>query len=657
MPDKLPPYELLAEFDGERQDKLLSVETTLEYREVDDNDWLYIEILAADETFLDERWFWIKGTEQITIDKDTPKIDFYDLLVDECNLQGGTYIINYCIKRKAVWPNEWVRVAQISKNKMEMREDAPTDEDALINIRKPLIQGEYYAPLDIEHDKAGVVKAVSWLYDEHYKDETLILKTAEAIPRSIKVGDEIELWDEIASRNQIKIQIKIEEPEGLETYTELRGPIVTLDINKEMADATEFEAWEDVLSGTRQTNIDILNASLSQSAGARLNIDYTDFSNFVHFSSAKERLTNFQYKMALIEYYTSQSAYHSGDAMVGAESSSVSGSELYVSLSADFTDKSDKIIGGFDDYEKYLYFESSSLESQNTFVYNTTWPKSTNVKPHKPLSITSSLAQSWLTQSLFSASLYDESNMSYLRKTVPSNIEADPNNAGFLLFIDMVAQHFDICYNYIDQLQSQRGRDESLDSGISRDLIFETIKSFGWVPQAGLDLSSIWSYWLGTNESGSYQQTSSAEYPTGGLSQPTLKYVVSESKAYKDLELEPISRIINNLPYILKTKGTNRGLKALLNCYGIPASFFKIQEFGGAEPQRNISSSHLRSIDVNNHSLQFQGGQYDSDSKFSAVSGGWDNATNTVEIRFKAADTNPAHASMSIFSVHATPSM
>ena len=125
-----------------------------------------------------------------------------------------------------------------------------------------------------------------------------------------------------------------------------------------MADATEFEAWEDVLSGTRQTNIDILNASLSQSAGARLNIDYTDFSNFVHFSSAKERLTNFQYKMALIEYYTSQSAYHSGDAMVGAESSSVSGSELYDSLSAVFTDKSDKIIGGFDDYEKYLYFES-----------------------------------------------------------------------------------------------------------------------------------------------------------------------------------------------------------------------------------------------------------------------------------------------------------
>ena len=42
-------------------------------------------------------------------------------------------------------------------------------------------------------------------------------------------------------------------------------------------------------------------------------------------------------------------------------------------------------------------------------------------------------------------------------------------------------------------------------------------------------------------------------------------------------------RIINNLPYLLKHKGTRRGVYALLSCYGIPSSNLSILEFGGPE--------------------------------------------------------------------------
>jgi hypothetical protein len=40
-------------------------------------------------------------------------------------------------------------------------------------------------------------------------------------------------------------------------------------------------------------------------------------------------------------------------------------------------------------------------------------------------------------------------------------------------------------------------------------------------------------------------------------------------------------RIANNLPYLLKHKGSVRGITALLTCYGIPASNLSIMEFGG----------------------------------------------------------------------------
>jgi hypothetical protein len=42
-------------------------------------------------------------------------------------------------------------------------------------------------------------------------------------------------------------------------------------------------------------------------------------------------------------------------------------------------------------------------------------------------------------------------------------------------------------------------------------------------------------------------------------------------------------RILNNLPYILKHKGTGRSMKAIMACYGVPQSMLTIMEFGGPQ--------------------------------------------------------------------------
>ncbi len=64
---------------------------------------------------------------------------------------------------------------------------------------------------------------------------------------------------------------------------------------------------------------------------------------------------------------------------------------------------------------------------------------------------------------------------------------------------------------------------------------------------------------------------------------------------------------------------------------------------GGPDPKRNISGSHLREIDIINHSLQFQGGEYGG-SKTSYVSGAWDVDANTIEMRFKSTARNEEHS-------------
>ena len=42
-------------------------------------------------------------------------------------------------------------------------------------------------------------------------------------------------------------------------------------------------------------------------------------------------------------------------------------------------------------------------------------------------------------------------------------------------------------------------------------------------------------------------------------------------------------RLYHNIPYLLKSKGTMAGLRALITSYGIPDTILKISEFGGKD--------------------------------------------------------------------------
>ena len=638
-------YKNLQEFSPEIHKGLQSVMKAPPTHEIVDQHWVYFQIFSGGE-LVDTHWVYIANNPNIVIDDGLPFIDFYNLLVDDFKYTEGTYTIQYCFKRKAAWPNEWLRVNSISKNKMEARFDA-IHEEAMINMRYPLIGALDYVPLNFYNEEVGFIKAVNWTYDEYYEkeDETLIVKFADPLPRKVKVGTKLEVWDDLTVKQEITLRLVIEQPSKLEPYTQLYGPKFTLDLSSQQGRPTEFSSWDNILDATTETKLKTINKIFSGSGGAEVNVDYRKFENFIHFSSAKERLTNFQYKLSLIEFYESKSsAYSTG--LVGQESSSVTSSQAYMTLSADYNLQKQKVIGSFDGFEEYMYYESSSGHT-DTFGtwYPTTWPKSNSSKPYTNVGVTSAAGINWISGSLHSASVYDVNNMSYLRKAIPEHIQIHSSNDGFMLFIDMIGQHFDILYNYVDNLTTQKVRDERFDVGVSKDLLYETIRSFGLQPTSGYDLESIWSYWLGTDNSGSYQTTSSIEHPTAA----NLNYVVTESMSKKDLEAEPWSRILNNLPYLLKTRGTRRGLKALLSCYGIPNSIFKIQEMGGPDPKRNISGSHLREIDIINHSLQFQGGAFGG-SKTSYVSGAWDVDANTVEMRFKSTARDCEH-SMSLWDV------
>ena len=76
-------------------------------------------------------------------------------------------------------------------------------------------------------------------------------------------------------------------------------------------------------------------------------------------------------------------------------------------------------------------------------------------------------------------------------------------------------------------------------------------------------------------------------YTDGGL-YVTQSSAVTLATPKEDLTTQVWRRIVNNLPHLLKTKGTSRSVKALLSCYGIPESLLSIREYGGPKmPKTN----------------------------------------------------------------------
>jgi hypothetical protein len=330
----------------------------------------------------------------------------------------------------------------------------------------------------------------------------------------------------------------------------------------------------------------------------------------VHFSSATERVNNFVYKVGLIEQYKQQQSNQS--IIAGG-----SGNSSYKSNSIDSAQQAiDNIIEKFDTYEYFLYFNSSSFA----------WPKSTTTQPYQLYSVTSSQVSNFLgstsavptatTQSLlFSASYYDSTNKDLLHNSIPQYLLDDSNNQPFITFMDMIGQHFDNIWIYYKDLSNRYNATNNPDTGISLDVVGDALKGLGIQLYTNSNVSDNLYYTLfGINADGSLLPPTGSEKITsiGG------KYVTSslETLSAKEIQQELYKRLYHNLPYLLKSKGTERGVKALISTFGIPDDILTVREFGGTP---------INSVD----------GVFDLDSstyKVSIVTGSGGNVTGSLTL-------------------------
>jgi hypothetical protein len=146
-------------------------------------------------------------------------------------------------------------------------------------------------------------------------------------------------------------------------------------------------------------------------------------------------------------------------------------------------------------------------------------------------------------------------------------------------------------------MTEQRLISENNSYGINDELLYNYLQSLSWDAKNLNSNKQLWNYTFGQDGD--------------GVNNFELNKIDDE-----DYQITPEEytkkiwrRISNNLPYLLKHKGTGRGIKALMSCYGVPQSALTIMEFGGPADNR-LASASLFTYETQSPTLVFNDGAY-----------------------------------------------
>jgi hypothetical protein len=512
-------------------------------------------------------------TEDFIVSNDKIYID-YATALGRYNIKRGYFKIVVNIHKDVIGTYEEpiLQIKEIASNRRELllvTKPTPDGDDTYATILTDYIN-EYGRAFDrdiaINFGNNNIVKIIGqkeWIYKND-----IVVRLYSLLPENVPLNTRISIIEQYSDSYIDNISLDLIPP--IEKPSILRGPNFDISTGYTMNTETDFYNWNQLLDSNLSTSQKIIDSYFSGSlSGIELGIDYTAFDNFVYYSSARERLANFKYKLELIEYYDDRLG------ILNSTSGSSSGS-LSVNKNT-ITERKDQLIGTFDGFEKWLYYEPTAsiythgasgsfltLGVEGEGYALRPFPKFLSYGQYKLYHTTASISVDWYNGFDITASIYDEQNPYSLVTTIPQSIREDANNSEYELFVNMIGHHFDILWTYINSLTRIQRLEEHPKRGVDKDVLVDVAKSMGWQLTNGKQASQLWQYKLGTNQSGEYASTGS---------------IFSQSD--EAITSEVWRRIVNNLPYILKSRGTERSIKALMNVYGIPQTLLSIREYGG----------------------------------------------------------------------------
>lgn len=530
-------------------------------------------------------------------------------------LSSGDYITIYNILRPKIIasniPSFFIKEISSDRTEIRLITNNITNNELETNTLNFIYEFQglpYFKEFYLNFGKNQLYPAINIALDKNTNPYSVLIKLLNPLPLQYSVNALINIVDEVSNSQSFRASIT---PDPIiVTFPTLRGPNFDLDLDNLRVGPTPYYNFNQITNfqGQFAPQLQQLLGQLSAS-NFSINVDYTDYENFVHYSSAARRLEGFQYKLTNIELYTSASS-----------SAAVSASPTAQLDAVKYQNNINKTIQSFDGYEKYLYYESSSYS----------WPKYNSTKPYIVQSVTSSASQIWYSGNYDSSSLYDDNNQNYLLYTIPGYIAENTDNELAFKFVASIGQMFDDIWIHIKSITDLYQAKNALTQGISKDLVYFALQSLGVNTYTDQDGNNVFQYLYGVDENGNYLPTTSSYETLVSASNYQLSGQDQQKGIYK--------RLYSNLPLLLKSKGTTRFNQYLNTIFGIPSTIMGSIEYGGVD---KVSSSFEYEFDRFTYALQLSGSNSISIPwtylSQSAVRTGYDNiVADGIELRFKA---------------------
>ncbi len=574
----------------------------------------------------------------------------------------GLYYITYNFYRPqlASTLNTQYYISEISSDRTEIRLDSTQINNALlISSSLEFIEyrenADYFVDFLLNFGNNQLVIANNLELD--LSDElnpTILIKLYESLPSTFDLKSQCSVVEQISTPQSYNVNFPPLDFTS-EDFTYISGPNYSLNIKGQSGTPGMDFSYNTLVSSNLTSSFNQINNLLNRKE-ININVNYKDYNDFIYFSSAFTRLQNFYYKVGLIQ---------SASAQLGQITSSTTGSTVYSSSQAEFSATIENTIKNFDGYEYFLYFNSGSEYS---------YPKSNTEPPFTLYPTGSTEVLTWLGSTdinnayyggqALTASNYDENNQNALYYAIPEYLRSDLQNAKYELFVDMVGQHYDNLWLYTKNITTKFDADNRLDYGISKDMVADAIRDFGVkLYSNNFNTDDLYVAFLGLTPSGSSFPFPYMTGSIGGIvNTPSgYEYVDSTISASNDIiPLDDVNkrlykRIYHNIPYLLKTKGTVAGLRALITSYGIPDTILRINEFGGKD--RNNSQDWDLKQDIYNVGLNTTSSGFTSSFSLNSDWGADENSPGSIQFRFKTngiplLGSNVPSVSQSIFETN-----
>ena len=591
-------------------------------------------------------------------------------ILNKIGYSTGQYVLHLNILKNKIFDTEDrpFKLKQVSNSRRELRTVAHKATNEILNpaigeFISDIESAAYFKEFSLNFGNDILIPCINVLLDRSKTKYQVLFKTLHTFPNSIQIDNSFKVVEEIS--DPVVMNIDLGDPAITDNTISLSPPNFRINVRQESSMPSSLKSYDDILSYNLTSSYQHLLSKLGTD-GLNIDIDYTyirpvsessldqayHFDSFVHFGSATERLKNFEYKLKLIEHHNEELS------TINDIPLSTSESVVVLTNKENHNQEIQNIIKGFDGYEQFLYFTSGTYA----------WPKIESTPPYSLYSITSSEAKEWLGDErgghpnyggqLLSASLFDNYNPYNLHKLLPAHITDNNDNQFYSTFLNMIGQHFDYIWIYINALGEIYNADNK--RGISKDLVYHQLKSIGMATFDQFENSDLVEYFLGgdgisgsINYNVKHYYNYSDAHPSSslglGLSVSSSETLVTASNDVsipkQDITKEIWKRLYHNAPYLFKTKGTERGLKALMACYGIPTTILNIKEYGGSTtttgPMKDLDfSEYYKTFSYEKQAYALSGNSKETGYFFranwsSSITNNMSSSAKTVEFRIK----------------------